>query len=731
MAQHEEKHEHIEGKVISKTEDNRTIQLIGANVYWLGTTQGTTTNQDGTFKIKRNDESTKLIASFVGFQTDTIETKGKHHVHIHLAPSVSLDEVEIIHRQKSTGIAYVNPIKLETMHEEELLKAACCNLSESFETNPSVDVTFTDAVTGTRQIIMLGLAGPYTQITRENMPDVRGLSALYGLGYIPGVWVESIQLNKGTGSVVNGFESIAGQINVELRKPENMDKLYLNAYTNEGGRFEANANISQKVNDKWSTAVLLHGNDNSFKTDRNNDGFLDKLLGNQLIGLNRWKYIHDNMRMQFGVKGTYFDKTGGQVDFDPSTDKLTTNHWGMKMNTERLEGWAKIGFVNETLPWRSGGFQLSGASHNQYSYYGLNEHDALQNTLYANFIYQSILWNTNHKFKAGGSFQYDDYKESLNGRNYNRTEYVPGGYFEYTYKYHDKVTAVTGLRTDYHNIYGPFVTPRLHVRYALTKQDILRFSGGRGQRTANILSEHNGLLASAREIIIRGDTSTNKPYGLNPEVAWNAGVNYTHMFRINQRQGTVSFDFYRTEFENQIVTDLEQDPQQVVFYNLKGKSFSNSFQAQVDYEVIERLDARVAYRWYDVKTNYNGKLMQKPLIASHRAFLNLAYETKNQWKFDYTLNWQGKKRIPFTESNPEAYRLQEYSPDFFLMNAQVSRRWNEKLAAYLGVENLLNYKQPGPIISSEQPFSRYFDSSVIWGPVFGRNVYLGLRFWIN
>ncbi len=732
FAQDEHKHEneYIEGKVISITGNNEVINLVGANVYWLGTTEGTTTGKDGKFRLKKHHQASELVASFVGFHSDTIDVDKKHHVHFQLDASVSLEQVEVIHRNKSTGISYADPIKLETMHEDELLKAACCNLSESFETNPSVDVTFTDAVTGTREIIMLGLAGPYTQITKENMPEVRGLSALYGLTYIPGVWVESIQLNKGTGSVVNGFESIAGQINIELRKPENMDRLYLNAYTNEGGRIEGNANIQQKINEKWSTAVLLHGNNNSFKIDRNNDGFLDKLMGDQFIGLNRWKYVNNNMRMQFGVKGTYLDKTGGQVAFNPKTDALTTNNWGMQIKTERFEGWTKMGFVDEENPWKSFGFQLSGASHKQNSYYGLNKYDAIQNTMYANLIYQSILWNTNHKFKTGASFQYDEYTESLNTRNFDRTEYVPGGYFEYSFKHHEEFTAVAGIRTDYHNIYGPFITPRLHIRYAVTKNNILRLSGGRGQRTANILSEHNGLLASARKIIIRSD-STDKPYGLDPEVAWNAGINFTHNFKIGQRQGVASFDYYRTAFDNQIVTDLDQNPQEVVFYNLKGRSFSNSFQAQLDYEIIKNLDARLAYRWYDVKTNYNGLLMRKPLIASHRAFLNIGYETNKQWKFDYTINWQGKKRIPFTGTNPENYRLDDYSPDFYLMNAQVSKRWKKKFEGYIGIENILDYRQPNPILSSEQPFSQYFDSSIIWGPVFGRNIYLGLRFWIE
>ncbi|MEN8251054.1 MAG: TonB-dependent receptor, partial [Bacteroidota bacterium] len=649
--------------------------------------------------------------------------------HVKLKSSIQLDEVGIVYRQPSTQVDYARAVKSEYISEKELLKAACCNLSESFETSPSVDVSFTDAVTGTRQVQMLGLAGPYTQITSENMPFARGLASIYGLTFVPGTWIEGIQLNKGTGTVVNGFESIAGQINVELRKPEEADRLYLNFYANEAMRLEANANLIHRFNNSgWSTGLLLHGKTNRLKHDRNEDGFLDMPLSNNLIALNRWKYIGtDGLMFQFGVKGTLIDNLGGQTDFDPVNDIGTTNSWGMDTKINRIEGWSKLGKVYLDKPWRTFGLQLSAANHKQESYFGLNHYQAAQNTMYANFIYQSIFGNTNHKFKTGASFQYDDYIESLNTENYDRTEIVPGAYFEYTYSFLEKFSLITGLRGDYHNYYGFFLTPRMHARYAVTDNTVLRASAGRGQRTANILAENNGLLASSRQIVIEGDNSGN-PYGLNPEVAWNYGINLTQYFELDYRNGTVSFDYYRTDFQNQIVIDLDQSPQLAVFYNLNGKSYSNSMQVQLDYELINRLDVRVAYRWFDVWTTYDDVLRQKPLVAQHRAFTNLAYESRNHWKYDFTINWQGEKRIPYTGSNPEGYQLDERSPNYVLINAQVSKVWKEKFEVYLGVENLLNYTQENPIIASDDPFSSYFDSSLVWGPIFGRNTYLGLRY---
>ncbi len=719
---------YIEGRVTENSGQGDEMPLIGANVYWLNTLAGTTTDPDGNFKLKRFPGETHLVVSYVGYQSDTIDVSDQEHISVELLNSVSIDELRIVHREKSTKIGYLEPLKVEKIGQKELVKAACCNLSESFETNPSVDVSFTDAVTGTRQIQMLGLAGPYTQITREVIPDVRGLSAIYGLTYIPGTWIEGIQLIKGTGSVSNGYESIAGQINVELWKPETMDKLYLNGYANGMGRVEANANVKIGINEQWGTAFLLHGSNESVKHDRNDDGFLDNPLSRQYLLLNRWEFHGPRGgHFQFGIKGTHINKVGGEVAFDPETDVGLTDHWGMDLLTQRLEGWAKIGKINQKKTWQSTGLQLSGVTHHQESWFGLNKYRAVQTSFYANLLFQSIIGNTNHTFKTGTSIQYDDYMESLNGDDYDRTEIVPGAFFEYTYNPFDKFIFVAGIRADYHNLFGPFITPRVFVRYPITDRTILRLAGGRGQRTANVLAENNAILATSREVIIQGDNS-DKPYGLDPEVAWNYGVNLTQTFTLDYRSGVISLDFYRTHFENQIVMDYDFSPQQVLFYNLDGKSWSNSFQAQFDYEVTNRLDLRIAYRWYDVKTTYQDQLLQKPLISQHRGFLNMAYETRKYWKFDLTLNRQGKKRIPDLSSNPEKHQLEKYSPAYYLVNAQVSKTWKEKYEVYLGVENLFDFKQKNPILSSEDPFSPYFDSSLIWGPIFGRNIYLGFRY---
>lgn len=641
----------------------------------------------------------------------------------------NLDEVIIRQRRKSTEINMLNPIKSEKIGAKELLKAACCNLSESFETTPSVDVAITDAISGYKQIQMLGLAGPYTSITRENIPDARGLSAITGLTFTPGVWIESMQLSKGTGSVVNGYESVAGQINVEWKKPfeDNQEKWYFNLYQSNQGRTEANIVHRKKSNEKLSSNLFVHAKSQWLKQDNNNDGFLDQPLDIQLVLANRWFWFAPKgWEVQGGVKGVYVENTGGQWGYNRGIEQVTGKPWGYQQDIKRIEGWAKIGHVFASKPATSVGLQLSGVVHDQVAQYGNRPYNATQKSFYANFIYQSIIGNTNHVIKAGASTLIDNYDETLSGQRFKRNEVVPGIFAEYAYNHLTNFNVVAGLRADYHNIFGAFVTPRLHVRYSPYRNLSIRASTGRAQRTANIFAENMGYMASNRQFMIL-TTDAGKAYGLNPEVAWNTGINATQKFRLNYRDGSFSVDYYYTHFQNQIVTDVE-NANTVMFYNLNGNSFAHSFQAQLDYELIHNLDIRIAYRWYDVKTTYSGVLKERPLIAAHRAFVNIGYETKNKWKFDYTVQWIGQKRLVQTYDQHNATLVSEgKSPSYVLMNAQIAKELNKNVEFYLGGENITNYMQMHPVIGASHPYAQGFDASQVWAPTMGVNVYGGVR----
>ena len=721
----------IKGVVMEENKQGNFLPLQGATITWLGTNKGTVTDSNGVFKLNHKGQESRLIISFTGFRPDTITITDLHELKIILATSGTLKEVKITAKQWSTYFSAVNPMRTQFMNEKELFKAACCNLSESFETNPSVDVSYNDAVTGSKQIQLLGLSGNYTQLTVENLPGPRGLATPLGLNSIPGPWIEGIQLTKGTGSVANGFESIAGQINVELKKPQQSEKLYANVYVNDLGKTDVNLNLSQKIGSKWATGLLLHDDFfNNKKLDFNKDGFRDMPTGNLFTAINRWSYDDSKgFITQFGIKFLDDKKTGGQVNYNAASDKFTTNNYGLEINTKRVEGFAKIGYVFPQKKYKSVGLQLSAFDHKQDSYFGMTTYNGHQQNFYSNLIYQSIIKTTAHKFRTGISFLYDKYDENFKTNNYKRTEIVPGAFFEYTYTASDKFSAVAGLREDHNSIYGWFTTPRLNVRYAPTKLITIRASVGRGQRTANIFAENNSVFASSRQVNIIA--SGNGAYGLQPEVAWNKGVSLDQKLKLFTRDAMLSFDFFRNDFKNQVVVDLE-NPGQINFYNLTGKSYSNSFQSEFSFEPIQKLNVRLAYRLFDVKTTYGNSLLQKPLIAKNRAFTNLAYEV-NGWKFDYTISYNGVKIIPSTAANPVMYQRNNYSPSYVLMNAQITKTIGKKnlMDIFVGSENLTNYSQKDAILSADQPFGKYFDASLVWGPISGRMFYAGWRFKIK
>lgn len=701
-------------------------ELFGANVYWLETTRGMITNERGEFSLERKEGENHLIISYVGLKSDTIKINYEKSVEIVLSNSAKLKEFRVIEKLSSIEILQLNVVQIEKMNEKELQKAACCNLSESFETNPSVDVAYTDAITGTKQIQMLGLSGPNIQITNGNIPDVRGLTSIQGLTFVPGSWIKNIYLNKGTGSVINGFESIAGQINVELKEID--DKLFFNLYGNRMGRTEANVSISKQINDQLGTFFHLHSGNRIFKNDFNEDDFLDNPLSNAIFLHNGWSYNRSNgFEMQYGIEGNFKDVVGGQVNFDKDQRIDTNSPWGLMTNLKRVKGWLKAGKVFKENPSKSMGLQLSASYFEELSHIGLNAYFGKQNSYYANYIYQNMIKNTDYLYKVGVSFQADEYLEEVNLDFFRRSEYVPGAFGEMTISSLKNLKIVLGMRADNHNLYGLFFTPRMHIKYDIDEKTAIRFSGGRGLRTANIFSENMQMFATSRNIIVSSDSTSSLPYGLNAEIAWNTGINITKRFTFFEREGVIRSDFYYTNFENQIVIDWE-NPREVSIYNLQGKSISNSFQIQLDYEIFNQFDVRLAYRFYDVNLTYGGEnILSKPLLSRNRAFLNIGYEPIEHLLIDFTINWMGQKRLPSTTSNPFEFQLEENSPEFYLLNMQITKKW-KKLSVYLGGENLLNFKQKKPILGAENPFGTYFDSSIVWGPIFGRNIYFGLRY---
>ena len=723
-----------ERTITGRVNRGKTEPLEGATLVVNGGSTGTKTDKDGKFTLSFPDSCRSLITSFIGYANDTaLLASGKSDFQIVLRKSGELNEIVVRDKLKKTEIGLLNTIKTEKIGQAELYKAACCNLGQSFETTPSIDVSFTDAVTGYRQIRLLGLAGTYTLITQENIPLIRGLASVTGLSYTPGSWMEGMQLSKGTGSVVNGFESTAGQINVELKKPFSGETLFFNLYQSSQGSSQAGLVYQKSITPSIGTVLMVDGTSQWLKVDLNKDHFIDQPIGNQLNLLNRWIFTTTNGWMfQAGVKGLYAHGVGGDWNYNEGDPQTLGNPWGYVSTTQRLEDWAKIAKVfnrEET----SIGLQLANVNHNQQSMYGLNTYSGIQHNFYANLIFQTYIGNTKNIIKTGISEVFDDYNEQVTqatiAQTYLRTENVPGIFAEYATSITDKFNIEAGLRGDYNNYSGAFVTPRLHLRYAPFKRTAIRASIGRAQRTANVFADNIGYMASNRQIDIQNPVP-GMPYGLNPEVSWNTGINLTHKFKYRYHEGVFTIDYYYTWFTNQVVVDVNY-PEILNFYNLQGRSYSNSFQAQFDYELIRRLNVRLAYRYFDVKTTYYELgLQQKPFVPPHRAFVNLDYETKNKWKFDVTAQWLSSQRTPFATHNHggTGSGLFAYSAAFYQFNAQITKVFSEKFEAYLGCDNITNFMQHDAIVDYASPYSRAFDASLIWGPMMGVNVYSGLRY---
>lgn len=715
------KSQNLTGVVFGLEKDKKEA-LIGATVHWLNTKTSTTTDVEGKFSIARS-KSNQLIISFVGYKSDTIKITNETDLEILLLSENQLQEVVV--RSTSTVLDKLSPIQTEIITSKALAKAACCNLSESFETNASVSVSYADAVTGAKQIQMLGLSGTYVQMNVENVPSLRGLASTFGLNYIPGTWIQSIDVGKGSGSVVNGHESMTGQMNIELQKPDLSEKIYLNTYVNSLGRGEVNLNLAKILNKKWSVGLLTHGSALQTALDQNKDNFFDLPKYKQANFINRWKYQSEKMMAQFGIKILHDDRLGGEISVNPLN--LNSVKYEFSNSTNRFEVFSKIAKLYQSKPYRGLGWILNGALHDSKTMFGFKPYNGKQKTLYSNLVYQDIIGNTNHSYKAGTSFLVDDYFEIYGDLIRKRTEIVPGAFAEYSFKYLDKLTSVLGTRIDYHNLYGFNFIPRLHVLYSVNKNIDLRFSAGKGFRVPNPLAEYFGNLVSSR-IVQFLDAE------IKPEVSWNYGISATKYFGKNN----LVIDFYRTDFKNQLIAEMEHFFH-LYFYNLHGKSFSNSAQIELNLVPVNRVEVKLAYRYLDVKQSYGrlydeSVLLPKMFINKDRILFNIGYSLPyDKWKADFTWQWNGSRRVPLEAENQNVLHTTYVNmqtttaPAFFNINAQVTRNFR-RWELYLGGENLNNFTQKNPIKGADVPFGTQFDAGLVWGPVVGRIIYFGTRY---
>ena len=704
------------GKVIDAT-TNRSIEYATVKTFYGKVVVNT--DSAGIFTIGLDSLPCYIITSYVGYQIDTTLLTSSE-ILIKLKATFALKEVTITEKNFSTLHSNFKTINTETIGIGELKKAACCNLSESFETNASVDVTMSDGVSGAKQISMLGLDGVYTQVLLENTPYIRALSSSYGLSFLPGTWIESIDISKGTGSVVNGFEALSGIVNVELQKPDKANKLLVNLYASSASRAEANINYQQKITNKWSYLLMAHNSRVLAKNDFNNDNFIDIPLSNQYNIFNRVKYNGERLLFQAAVQLLDDDKQSGEINFNKQNDYLTTNRYGIGIHNKQGMFYTKtaINFLNK--PYRSLGLITNGKQQEQQSFFGLKTYNANYHSFYSNLIFQDIIGDTRHKYKAGATYLYDQYRETYNDSSFSRIDNIPGAFAEYNYDDLEKFSAVVGFRIDAHNKFGNFYTPKLNLKYHINKASTIRFSAGMGTRIANIFMDNTALFANARKVIV-----FEKPL---PEKGYSAGLNFMHNTIINNNNFALIIDVYSSAFSNQVVIDFYNNYKTILVYNLKGKSYANAAQAEVSYNINKFITIKTAYKYYQVISTYNNVEMPKPMFPKNRALLTVSYASKfDIWKIDGSIKYTGKSRLPVSSnySNPAMHNTQGNS--FYTANAQITRAF-KKMEIYFGIENITNFLQPNAIVSAAKPFADTFDATMIYGPVTGRIFYAGVRY---
>lgn len=696
--------------VKGKVTDKKGEPIPGTNVYWLNTTVGVVTDLNGEFQIIDHPDTRSLVFSNIAFASDTVAVESdKSVLNIVLSEVLQLAELSVISKTPGTIKQRNSVFQTEKITATELCKAACCNLSESFETNPSVDVSYSDAATGAKQIKMLGLSGSYVQMLTENIPNLRGISSSYGLGFIPGPWMESIQVSKGTSSVINGYEALTGQINIEYKKPQTSEIVAANLFASDAGRFEANVNASALLSEHLSTGVLLHASDEFFSIDENGDNFMDMPMVKQYNFINRWYYKKGDYISQAFVRALSEERMGGQLNGD----------YHIGIDTKRYEFFLKNGYVFDNVKGTSVGFIVSGSMHNQNAHYGVKKYEGKQDNLYANLIYQTSFTDM-HKLSTGISFNYDRFDESITlaaTTFFPRSELVPGAFAEYTLNFDDKLIVLAGIRADVHSQYGAFVTPRMNLKYNLSENVHFRASAGKGYRSPNVLAENNFMLASNRVMNLASD--------LSMEEAWNFGLSAQSLIPIFGRELNLTAEWYYTNFVNQIVADLDSDPHAVSFNNLTGKSFASSAQLEANMEVVKGLTVTLAHRITDVQTTIAGTLREKPLTDRSKSLITASYQTPlKKWQFDFTTQFSGGGRLPDPDPTMPLWNA-EYKP-YTIMNAQVTKYF-KTWSVYVGSENLTGFVQKNPIVDVQQPLSDNFDATMIWGPVHGRKFYIGMR----
>lgn len=737
----------VRGVIYDGSTDEK-IPLLGATVFWAGTNIGVTTDENGEFNIGLTQGYDQLVASYVGFAEDTLVVNSARKDIVFALKPTMLEEIIVTGQQRGNFSKFDSIGKTEMISFSGLTKMACCSLADSFENSATVTVGYSDAVSGVKQIRMLGLAGYYTQILEESRPVMSGLGISYALGYVPGMWLDGVHISKGVTSVISDHEAVAGHINMEIRQPDSEEKIFGNVYVDSHLMTEGNFAGAININDKLSTNLLAHYSISPMKMDSDNDGFADSPKGQKVAVSNRWQYLGDQFQVRGGIKYLYDERVGGQMDYDPK--KPNPNIYGVDIDNESFNAYVKIAVplgkyvynAEEKIAERSNLAMIIDYNHYKTnSLYGHKILDGVQNSLYMNGMYS---WNINsrHKLIGGvtGLFNVVDqkYDYPIGGSEssilHDMEEKEAGAYLEYTYNLPSHFSVTAGYRMDYNNYYGTLITPRLQAKWNIVENLVLRGSVGMGSRGTYLFTDNLWTLGTGRIAKFGKDAATATTTTIDAvdrlERSITFGGSLSYRFKLgNDDNASLSVDYFRTDFMNQVIIDQEFDATSIRYYNLDGQSYSNTYQIDFNWTPFTRFDVLATFRYNQTEVTLDRpdgtrKLVEKPLTDRFKGLINLQYATKfRRWVFDFTAQLNGPMRLPTQDGNLDDAK---YSPIFPMLYAQVTYR-HGSLSYYLGCENLLNYTQKNSIISPDDPFSTNFNSSLVWGPLVGTKFYFGIR----
>lgn len=625
----------------------------------------------------------------------------------------TLGEVEVSSRRAEGVSRMSGAVNGLNVGQDELFRAACCNLGESFVTNPSVDVNYNDAATGARQIKLLGLSGIYVQMLGENLPMSTGATMPYLLSYVPGAWMKSISVSKGASSVKNGPQSITGQINVEYLKPDDEPSVQLNLYGDSRLKIEGNAMANVHLNHHLSTELLAHYEHDFGHHDDNGDLWHDSPSVRQLHLMNNWKYMKGRYIMHAGVGYLQEEREGGQL-------LSVANPYRVLIGAKRAEAYMKHAYLLDRGHNTNLALMATGSLYGLDGTFGSRLYGVGQRSLNSQLVLEHD-FSDDHNLSTGISFSAEQMDETLTGvQPTDVLELTPGAYAQYTFSPSYKFTAMGGVRVDHSTLYDrTYFTPRMHLKWIPSDYLTLRASTGKGYRTPHALAENHYLLASGRTLSIQN---------LPQEEAWNSGVAATVYIPAGDRSVQVNAEYYYTQFLHQAVVDYDSDPTRIIIADLSGRSYSHTAQVDASYDFSDELNVLMAFRYNHVMCTYGSRLLEKPLQSRYKGLVTIGWKPMmGIWQVDVTLalNGGGRMPTPYTLADGSLSWDEEF-PAYPQLNVQLTREFRH-FSIYVGGENLTNYRQPDPIINASNPWNATFEPTMIWGPVHGVMVYGGIR----